>query len=260
MPVCGKRITRKSRDGTKEITPTLSYNCELEQDHEGPCASPSDLTSAQARQDWELKDRRATELKRHQESGLGMTQSLPMPSASIVESDDTTEPQLKVGRRHPSEPVPCPFCPETPLAKNFANHVMTHQGEHTEEREQADFARSEVRRTLPSPPPSRPPMAPRASAGRAEPNQGITTIEDSRPVVGEEPMTYFTDAPAPEPEVMGIWEDERAENVVPPQPRPRLGINMATAVLEAFINDMTGVGAAPEVVTEAWDEVKRSLY
>ena len=131
MTLCNKQITRKSRDGSENITPVLAYRCELrlneEGTHEGPCSNPSDPVSRDQRIYWERSHDREEQLKRHAASGLGQTQSIPMTSASIVESDDIQErynPALKVGRKHPSEPVNCPYCPEQPMHKDLIRHIQ----------------------------------------------------------------------------------------------------------------------------------------
>lgn len=265
MPVpvkCGQRITRKSRDGTREITPTLSYTCELDTGHDGPCASPSDLTSAQARQAWEAQDRQDKAVQRHQSSGLGMTQSVPMSSASIIESDLTTDPQRKVGRPHPSQEVDCPFCAEKPMAKDFINHVKSHQHEPLPGEEQARDTRRQVREKLPMPPPSRPPMAPGPRRGDPEPFQGITTVEDSR-VVEEEPVQYLQD-PADEypeeplAEVVAAFDQGETGYT---GPRSRLNLTLAVAILDAHLGDqLRSEQGLPDVVWEAWDHVKQNLF
>lgn len=136
MTLCNKPITRKSRDGKEDITPTLAYRCELrlgEDDapHEGPCSNPSDPVSRDQRIHWERTHAREQAVKRHAASGLGQTQSIPLSSASITESDDIKErynPALKVGRKHPAEPVDCPFCDQQPMAKELLRHI---QANHT---------------------------------------------------------------------------------------------------------------------------------
>lgn len=131
MTLCNKPITRTTREGD-EITPTLAYRCELrlgEDDapHAGPCSNPSDPVSRDRRIHWERTSAREQALKRHAASGLGQTQSIPLTSAYITESDDIQErnnPALKVGRKHPSEPVECPFCPEQPMQKELLRHIQ----------------------------------------------------------------------------------------------------------------------------------------
>lgn len=128
MSKCTATITRPSRDGKTQITPTMAYRCELnlEEGHPGPCANPSDLTSVDQRKHWERQSARQEEVQRHAASGLH-TQSVPLTSASLMEPDgDWVDPALRVGRIHPGEPVQCPFCPDQPLEKEFVAHVRMH--------------------------------------------------------------------------------------------------------------------------------------
>ena len=136
MATCNKLITWMTRDN-KEITPTLAYRCEVvlpegATTHEGPCANPSDAVSRDKRLYWERIHAREEEVQRHASSRLAQTRSVPMSSASIYEPTTVQEannPSLKVGRKHPSEPVDCPFCNEQPMQKDLLRHINTdHNG------------------------------------------------------------------------------------------------------------------------------------
>lgn len=131
MTACNKTISFKSRSG-ESITPTLAYRCEIQlgedgSPHDGPCANPSDIRSRDRRIHWEAENARKQQVVRHAQSGLGLTQSIPLPSASVLDvtAGDIADPSLRVGRRHPSEPVKCPFCSEEPLSKHLSSHIQT---------------------------------------------------------------------------------------------------------------------------------------
>lgn len=125
MPTCSKHVTFPGRGGAAQ-TPTLAYRCEISlgdngEPHEGPCASPSMLASVIARKDWETKDKEEKAKLRHERSGMAMTQSLPLTSASMIEPGSQ--------KPHPSSPTDCPFCNEKPMHKEFVDHMKSHAGD-----------------------------------------------------------------------------------------------------------------------------------
>lgn len=157
MPVCGKPVTRPTRSGG-EMTPTLAYPCDIpipdgESGHLGPCASTSDLGSVERRKHWEGQHAQDERIQRHRASGLSQTQSIPMSSASIMETGET-EPQRKVGRPHPSQEVDCPFCEEKPLAKDLYRHVAAHKMHETPDGAAQAEVRSNLIASIPQPPES----------------------------------------------------------------------------------------------------------
>jgi hypothetical protein len=123
----------------------ISHTCELPAGHDGPHSNPSDMTSVDARKAWQAKEREREAERRHQESGLSMTQSRPLTSASIVEPGSQ--------RPHPGSSTDCIFCDEKPLVKNFAAHIAEHAREiedpHYAERKEAH---SRVAGAIPQPP------------------------------------------------------------------------------------------------------------
>jgi hypothetical protein len=120
--VCGKRIMRMNRDGKEVDAPGFSQECRLEEkDHDGPCASPSDLHSTQMRQKWEKEQEERLADKRHADSGLAEVQSRPMPVSSIVEGRSLMP--------HPNAATKCPFCSDKPMFKNLSQHIAGHAAE-----------------------------------------------------------------------------------------------------------------------------------
>lgn len=130
MSVCRKMVTRTQyvRDDsgnytgeTKEVdAPGFSYPCDLglEEGHPGPCSSTSYLNSVHRRAKWVEDDKRRQAEARHAASPLSRVQSLPQTVGSMVERDSLLE--------HPSQPKACPYCDESPMVKEWDDHITAH--------------------------------------------------------------------------------------------------------------------------------------
>lgn len=105
MGECGKYI-----DGPRSV----SYPCSEDKDHVGPCAAVELPRSREARERW-LQQRESDHI-------LEQFQGLPRTAKEGLHADpDSVKP-------HPSAAVPCSYCDETPMAKDFNQHLAQNHG------------------------------------------------------------------------------------------------------------------------------------
>ena len=105
MSECGKYI-----DGPRAI----SYPCNEDRDHVGPCAALELPRSKDARERW-LQQRESDHI-------LEQFQGVPRTAKEGLHADPSSV------KPHPSAPVKCPECDEAPMAKDFDIHLAQNHG------------------------------------------------------------------------------------------------------------------------------------
>lgn len=159
---CSKIISHRSSRSGQTITPTFAQLCQLPSDHQGPCSSPSDRRSTEARVKWEQEEKVREAKRRHQASGLGQYQSLP-------ESVSARGPNGEMPPPHPASPVQCPFCDVRPAFRDLIAHTLSHA---------STSANEVVVEDAPPPPSSDAPGATEGPVKSSEPRPGTHEVSD----------------------------------------------------------------------------------